>query len=429
VIPGRSRKGRFYGWTALAGVMLAYFGICGNLLYSYGVFLPSMSEEFGWSRVALSAPFTMFWIAAGFLGPVAGISISKFGARKNIILGNLVAVLGLLGMSIIQEVWHVYLFFGVLIGLGLAFGEFIANTTIVNDWFIKRRSLAMSLVFTAGGVGGFLFPPLISWLISSLGWRLAWVSLAGIHTVLAVAVAGILIRNKPEEIGQVPDGEVTQVAQGAGGGSLPLKRVYQTPVGWKVGDALRTRALWLVLIFEAAAMFTLSILQLHQVAYLQGLGFSPMMAATTLGLLAGASIVGRLVCGILGTRFEGRYLAAAFLALFIAGIIILINVSIKTLPLVYLYAALSGISFGGMLVLGPILFGAYFGRTHYARIVGWTAPVITSMAAASPLLAGFIYDVTGSYVPAFWVAVVFLGVGVVCALLARPPKPPETMFP
>lgn len=283
----------------------------------------------------------------------------------------------------------------------------------------------MGLLFAAGGIGGFAFPPLISWLISSLGWQMSWGCLAGSHMVLAVVIGGILIRNKPEEMGQVPDGEVARSAQEAGVGSPPPRQVYQTAVDWKVRDALRTRALWLVMIAMAASLFSLDMLTIHQVAYLQDLGFSPMIAATALGLLAGISIIGRLLCGALGTRFEGRYLAAVCLAGFTVGIIILMNA--KTLPLIYLYAIISGISYGGMIVLGPVLTGAYFGRAHYAQISGWTAPVATFIAAASPLLAGFIHDTTGSYIPAFLVAAAFLGVGLVCALLARPPKPPVTM--
>ncbi len=402
--------------------MLVYFGMCGHVFYAYGVFLPPMCEEFGWSRSTLSGPYTVFMIAEGLLGPLIGISIVRFGARKNIIIGNLIAALGLLGMSLVREVWHVYLLFGALIGGGASFGVFIATTTIVNNWFMKRRSLAMSLLISAGGIGGFILPPLISWSISSLGWRLSWVCLAGMHMVLVVVIGGILVRNRPEELGQAPDRRVIKATQEVDTGSPGLSRVYQTPVDWKVGDALRTRALWLLMLFQVAAMFTLGILTLHQVAYLQDLGFSPMTSASALGLLVGMSIAGRLLCGALGIRFEGRYLAAICLVGMIAGLIVLMNV--KAVPFIFLYAILTGISYGGVLVLGPALFGAYFGRTHYAQIMGWTAPVGIVFGAGSPLLAGFIHDITGGYLPAFLIAIALLGVGLAAALLARPPRLP-----
>jgi len=401
--------------------MLVYFCMCGDISYAFGVFLPVMSDYFVWSRSVLSGAFTTFWIVGGFLGPLAGISISRFGARKSIIASNALAVLGLLAMSSVNEVWHVYLFFGILLGTCIAFGEFIPTTAIVNDWFIRRRSLTLSLMFAAGGIGGFAFPPLISWFISGLGWRSAWICLAGIHLVLAVVLGGIIIRNKPEDMGQLPDGEITEKSPAAEAVSAAARRVYQTSVNWKVRDALRTPALWLILIFSTAAMSTLSFLMIHHVAYIMDLGFSHLQSSTAMGFLVGMSIIGRLVCGALGTRFEGRHLATVCLALLTAGIVTLMKAN--TLPLIYLYAILSGIGYGGIIVLQPSLFGAYFGRTHYAEIIGWTAPVLTIICAASPLIAALIYDTSGSYVPTFWAAVTFLVVGLACTLFARPPRP------
>jgi MFS family permease len=113
------KQKEFSGWSTLAGAMLAYGCICGDVTYAYGVFLPSMNEAFGWPRSALSGPYTLFLITGGLLGPLVGWTIDRFGARKNVIFGNIFAALGLLGMSQVREIWQVYLFFGVM-GGGLA---------------------------------------------------------------------------------------------------------------------------------------------------------------------------------------------------------------------------------------------------------------------------------------------------------------------
>jgi MFS family permease len=403
--------------------MLAYCGVCGDITYAYGVFLPAIGETLNWSRSVLSGPYTVFIIVAGILGPVAGITVSRFGARKSIIFSNIIAVLGLLGMSQVRDVWQVYLFFSIMAGLGIAFGEFIPTTTVVNNWFIKRRSLAMGLLFASGGLGGFALPPLITLLISSLGWRWAWVCLAGIHLLLTVVMGGILIRSRPEDIGQVPDGiadacRQTNIDKPAPG------RVYQTAVDWKVRDALRTPALWLMIVIFSATWFAMNMLTTHQVAYLQDLRFSPMMSATALGLTIGMSIIGRLICGALGMRFEGRYLAIIFLAGMALGIVALIYA--RGIAFVYLYSILTGIGFGGMVVLMPNLFGAYFGRTNYSQIIGWTMPIATVASAGSPALAGFLYDITGRYFWPFAIAAALIFASIVFALMARPPIPPIT---
>jgi MFS family permease len=413
------KQPRFYGWTALIGVMIAYGGFCGDVIYAYGVFLPAMSKSFNWSRSALSGAYSLFIIAGGMLGPVAGITVSRFGARKNIVLCNIVASLGLLGMSQVEELWHVYLFFGVMAGMSLAFGEFISVTTVINNWFIRKRSLAMGLLFASGGIAGFAFPPLISWLISGFGWRIAWVCIAAIHFLLTVILAGILIRSRPEDVGQAPDG-LSDVTAETLSKEMVLKRVYQTSVDWNLRDALHTPALWMIIALFSALFFAYNMLTTHQVVYLQDLNFSPMRSATAFGLMIGTSIIGRLVSGALGLRFEGRHLAAVFLTLMGWGIVALINA--RNFFFIYLYSILTGIGFGGMIVLMPNLLSAYFGRTHYSRIVGWTSPMITIVCAASPLVAGFLYDVTGKYFFSFSLSALLIFASVILALLSRPPR-------
>ncbi|MBA4394463.1 MAG: hypothetical protein C0407_13000, partial [Desulfobacca sp.] len=140
--PDRLKKPPFSGWMVLIGLMVTYAGLCGDMTYAYGVFLPSMSETFHWSRSALSGPYVLFFLVGGLLGPMAGLCVTRFGARKIMILFNIVAALGLFGMSQVKELWQVYLFFGIMAGLGIAFAEFIPITTVINNWFIRRRSLA-----------------------------------------------------------------------------------------------------------------------------------------------------------------------------------------------------------------------------------------------------------------------------------------------
>lgn len=400
--------------------MLAYFSMVGSTIISYGVFLPFMSNDLGWSRSALSGPYTVFWIVVGLLGPVVGVSVHRFGSRKNIIFGHLAITLGLLAMPLVTEVWHVYLFFSIIAGTGQAFGGYIAITTIANNWFIRRRSLAVGLISAAGGIGGLTVAPLISWVISQVGWQLGWIYLAAVPLVMAVLVSGILVRNKPEDVGQVADG-VRETDDTASENEADIA-LPGHQINWRARDALRTPTLWLIVTFVAANLFGLNLLTLHQVSYLRDLGFSAMTAATTIGVMALMSVVGQLSCGVLGIKIKGKYLATACLTLFIMGITILMNVEV--LPLIYVHTVLSGIGYGGLLMLPPVLIGAYFGRRDYAKILGWTVPVTTIFSSISPVFGGLIYDAIGNYNIAFIVVISFLVVGLVCSILARPPRSP-----
>lgn len=414
------KKGRvFYGWIALAGAALVFFVSAGIFYYSYGVFLPIMSDDLGWSRAAVAGGLSLGMLWVGLPSPLIGASIARFGPRVNMVFGNLLAALGLAGMSLAQEVWHVYFFYS-LAGLGVGFGLYMACTTVVNNWFVRRRSLGMGLVVAAGGLGGFLFPPLTTWLISTVGWQMSWVVLAGIYFTFTVVIGGlILVRNKPEDLGQVPDGISIEPVMEEERINY-RSRVYQSLVDWRAKQTIRKPATWLIAAISAANFFAVGTISAHQVAYLKDIGFTPIIAAMSLSVIAGTSIVGRLGFGALALRFEVKHLAIISFVVQLVALAILI--ASRNLTLIYIYAVLFGISYGALITALPTFVGGYYGRTHYAQILGLIFPVGMIAEAAGPVLAGAIYDATTTYTLAFAIVAVSSLVGLVSAVLVRPPK-------
>lgn len=414
------KKGRvFYGWIALAGAALVFFVSAGIFYYSYGVFLPIMSDDLGWSRAAVAGGLSLGMLWVGLPSPLIGASIARFGPRVNMVFGNLLAALGLAGMSLAQEVWHVYFFYG-LAGLGVGFGLYMACTTVVNNWFVRRRSLGMGLVVAAGGLGGFLFPPLTTWLIYTVGWQMSWVVLAGIYFTFTVVIGGlILVRNKPEDLGQVPDGISIEPVMEEERINY-RSRVYQSLVDWRAKQVIRKPATWLIAAISAANFFAVGTISAHQVAYLKDIGFTPIIAAMSLSVIAGTSIVGRLGFGALALRFEVKHLAIISFVVQLVALAILI--ASRNLTLIYIYAVLFGISYGALITALPTFVGGYYGRTHYAQILGLIFPVGMIAEAAGPVLAGAIYDATTTYTLAFAIVAVSSLVGLVSAVLVRPPK-------
>lgn len=414
------KKGRvFYGWIALAGAALVFFVSAGIFYYAYGVFLPIMSDDLGWSRAAVAGGLSLGMLWVGLPSPLIGASIARFGPRVNMVFGNLLAALGLAGMSLAQEVWHVYFFYS-LAGLGVGFGLYMACTTVVNNWFVRRRSLGMGLVVAAGGLGGFLFPPLTTWLISTVGWQMSWVVLAGIYFTFTVVIGGlILVRNKPEDLGQVPDGISIEPVMEEERINY-RSRVYQSLVDWRAKQAIRKPATWLIAAISAANFFAVGTISAHQVAYLKDIGFTPIIAAMSLSVIAGTSIVGRLGFGALALRFEVKHLAIISFVVQLVALAILI--ASRNLTLIYIYAVLFGISYGALITALPTFVGGYYGRTHYAQILGLIFPVGMIAEAAGPVLAGAIYDATTTYTLAFAIVAVSSLVGLVSAVLVRPPK-------
>ena len=292
-------------------------------------------------------------------------------------------------------------------------------TTIANNWFVRKRSLALSFVFTAGGIGALVLVNLTMKMINHLGWRSTYLMIGAITILLLVIMPGLLVRNKPEDLGQVPDGidgqdkKVTEAR---------AKNIHSTPVDFTAKEAMRTPALWLLMVFAAAHMFGLQGMLQHQVAFLMDIGLSSSAAAFAMSLFGGVSIVGRLGIGFLGLKYHIRPLAIVTMLLLIAGMSI--AVFTETMSMVFVYTTLLGIGMGSSLVAVMNLYPVYFGKTHYPKIFGYMRPFITIISSLGSPLAGRIRDITGSYTLAWEISVGVLIIGLVLLILAKPPIHP-----
>ncbi len=363
----------------------------------------------------------------GILGPLAGIMIGKFGARKMLVFTIIIGALGIAAMYTINEIWQVYLFYGIVVGASLGLGGTLGVTTLVNNWFIRRRTIAMAVALIGGGLSGMVFPLIIVWLISNVGWRPTFPILAAIAIVLGAIISGLIIRNKPEDMGQVPDGIAAEAERGKEEKTAPPLKVHQTPVEWETKAAMRQPTTWIIILSSMASGFATAVLHTHQVAYLQDIGFSQVASASALGLITGMAILGHLIVGALSSRMEVRHMAILCAVIRVVAVVILMNAT--TLPMVYLYSSLLGIALGGTIVIRPSFIGAYYGRTNFAQISGWMMPFNLISTAVGPILAGFIYDATGTYHIAFVIMLVLTVLGGVGYFFARPPKPPVTDQP
>ena len=409
----------FYGWFALAGAMLIIYIVGGSFVHSYGVLLPVLNAEFGWSRAVVAGALSAGIIAFGLPSPIFGILVARLGPRVPIIFGNLIAgiCIGLISMA--QEPWHLYLLY-IPMGLGGGFGGYIACTAVANNWFVKKRSLAMGIFTASAGLGGITFPPLVTALIDAMGWRSTWLILAGIVCILAVLLGGvILLRNKPEDMGLLPDGEpadpVTEVEK--------IESKQERQKGYELGEIRRVIAqpsAWFIGAFAAANSFASGMLQTHQIAYLRDIDYTAITAASTLSFMSIFSVVGSLTFGTLAMKINVRYLASAAFVTQLMGLTILLTS--KKLGLIYVFAALQGISNGSLITALPTFVGNYYPRDRYAQVMGIVFPFQVISNALSAAFAGLIFDATGNYTPAFTTAAIFSLVGMFCAFMARRPK-------
>ena len=409
---------RFYGWYNLAGVMLVPLIAGGAYYYSYGVFLPVMCDDLGWSRAVVSVGLSVSLLTMGLPGPLYGILVAKFGSKINLVLGNTVTALALGGMFFVKEPWHVYVLYGI-IGFASGVGGFVACLTIVNNWFIKKRSLAMGIFSTGSGIGGFLMPPFVTLLTLSVGWRVSWLVLAGLILVLVVFTASLLIiKNKPEDIQQEPD-SLPYASKRFGKSVIPPEEIPE-PKEWRIRQVIRFPTTWFIIAFMAANYFALGAVVCHQVAHVEDLGFSPAVASMTLSLVSVFNIVGCLAFGLAAIKVNIRRLAIVGMLIQIIALVIQLNA--KTILSVFCYSSFLGFSLGILISLMPTIVGEYYGRAHFAQILGTTMPILYLVQAISMMLAGYIFDTTSSYFLAVVLSIALSIVSLVCAFLFKKPN-------
>jgi MFS family permease len=412
--PALKTKAPFYGWFALSGAILVTIIVGGAFINTFGVFLPVFNEEFGWNRADISLALSLGIAAFGLPSMLFSLAVSKFGVRFTVIVGNLLAAIGLAMLYFISSLWQLYLVY-IFLGMAAGFGGYIPCMTLANNWFIGKRALAMSVITAAAGAGGLFFPPLTTVLTQSFGWRESFLILAVMAAATAI-ISGLLIRNRPEDKGQLPEG---YKAPPPSGQEEPII-TGKNGAAWKLSDMFRSPAIYLILGFIITNAFTMGTMNTHQIAYIQDIGFSDMTAATTMSVFSILGLLGSLSFGTLALKINMRYLATTGLVLELIGIIILL--SSKSLAALYVYAALIGLGTGAIFAAMPSFLGTYYPREHYARVTGLILPFHVVAQSVIAWAVGDLFDVTGSYRLAFYILGGCVIIGAVCAFFARPPK-------
>lgn len=411
----------FYGWINL--VVCAVIGIvAGFYIVAFSYFLPFLIKDFGWNRGTVSYAATINLIALGISGPIAGVFIGRYGARRSIVLGNLMGGAGFLLLYFHSQLWQLFLGWGLLVGTGAGFGGMLATTTVVNNWFVKKRHLALSLFLASGGAGGVVMGPALMRMIETVGWRTTSLAIALMVLVFAVFLPGLLIRNKPQDLGQAPDGPEGLQRKGTPK-AMPPKAGYKTPVEFTLGEAVRTRCLWLLIAYFCMNMLAMQALMTHQVAYLFDIGIGATLAAAALSVMSGVMAFGQLSVGYLGSKFGVQSIAVGGELFKIAGMVLVLIA--RTPASVFLYMVVLGLGFGLAMAATMNMFPNYYGATHYPKIMGLIRLFWTFAGGLGAPIAGFIRESTGSYIPAFQMAIAIIVVGLCCLIFARPPVHPS----
>jgi len=385
-------KGIFYGYWILLGTVLLHFLDSGLYFYGFSVFYTPIKLEYAWSAAAISGAISFSRLEGGIEGPVVGYLIERYGARKILALGVLITGLGYMLMLYVDSVWMLYLVYGGVLSIGYNMGFTHSLTTLLNNWFVKRRARVMSLYAIAAGLGGAIIVPLLSKSIMLYSWKTT-----AIYSGLAFWIVGIpatlIFRNYPEDMGLLPDG-VPDVELD----SDTIVALEDEPK-LTTREALQSGVFRRLLLAESLRTFLLASIVLHEIPHLVNIGIDEVTAAGILGLMISISIPGRLIFGFLGDYFEKRKLLAVTMIL--QGIGVLIFAYASSIVHVYAFVVIYGLTYGGCIPLLMAFRGDLFGRKKFAQMSGIMSPFRTIGNVIGPVFAGYLFDLTGSYKIAF----------------------------
>ena len=400
----------YYGYNILAASFIMQ-GICYGAMFTYGVFFKEFQTEFGWSRAMISGAASLAFFIGGALGIPAGRLNDKIGPKALSVVVSILFGLGYLLLSRLQTPWQLYLIYGLPVALGFGAVDVITLST-VSRWFVRSRGMMSGIVKVGTGSGQVLMPLFAAALIAAYGWRSAYIILGVVIIVLLVAAAQVM-RHNPREIGLLPDNdpyEPSALGSGSRDPGMPLKEIF------------RTKQFWAINLAEFCSFFCLLTIVVHIVPHAIDLGLAPGTAAGVISAIGGMSIVGRFVLGSAYDRIGGkRSLMICFIILFCSFIWLQVAGSAWML---FLFAVVYGFAHGGLFTVVSPTVAELFGTGSHGVLFGIVLFCGNFGGAISPILAGRIFDVMGSYRIIFLILTVVAATGFVLVSLLRPLRKP-----
>lgn len=374
----------YYGYVIVAAAFFTKLLMWGSN-YCFGIFFEPILTEFGWSRAITSGAFSLAIIMEGLGSMFMGRMADRHGPRMVLITCGILFGLGFVLMSKVQAVWHLYLFYGIVVGLGLS-GSFVGTMWAVANWFTRQRGKMMALVVSSLGIGTMIMVPVANKLILETGWRNAFV-IVGLGAMTLIVLSALFIKTCPV------NGK-TNLEGDAG-----FKNAEDAVSGIPIKTALKSMQLWLIcLIISLWALGKYAIL-VHIATHAIDLGYSATSSANILTIIGGATFVTTIVLGMSVDQF-GSFRT------FIAGLAVM-AASLVWLPMttslwgLYLFAVAFSFGYSCGPVLMPSLVVETFGLTSFGEILGVINFCACIGCGIGPLLTGHLFDLTGSYTSAF----------------------------
>jgi OFA family oxalate/formate antiporter-like MFS transporter len=390
-------KNIYYGWILVTVVFLISAVVWG-IQYTFGIFFTQFQDTFGWSRATISLASTV-QVLLYSLSMIPSIrAIDRYNEHIVFSLGALLYGVGFALCSYVTHLWQLYLFYGVI--TGVACGIFFpALNTIISRWFTEKRGLALGIALAGVGVGTFLFPPIVQYLISKFGWPNAF-TILGIASFAVLIVCAQFIKrappglnlNKPSVQSKQPEPIIENAAK-----PMTIRQV------------LKTREIYLILVGSTFVFFTVRAVLVHLVPHIQDVTSSAVIGALAISVIGISGTVGRVFMGIVQDRIGAK--RSMMITITVLALAVLSLSFIKLEAGFFIFALAFGFAYGGDLVQTPVIVANCYGAQNVGLVYAMVMTIGNIVGCATgPYLMGLVYDLTGSY------NIVFISIGIACLI-------------
>jgi sugar phosphate permease len=394
-----------YGWIA-AGLTFATLLIAAGIRSAPGIMMVPLEAEFGWSRATISAAVSVNLVLYGLMAPFAAAVMDRIGVRRTMALSLAILAAGVTLTSFMRQPWQMVLLWGVVVGSGTGMIALVLGATVVSRWFDVYRGTVMGALSAATATGQLIFLPLMAMAVEHWGWRAAVMVIAG-AALLLLPVVGLLMRDRPADVGLWPVGATTAPP--------PPLRAGNPAVAAVLGlvEGLRHKDFWLLAgTFFICGLSTNGLIGTHMVPACFDHGIPEVKAAGLLAMMGVFDLVGTTLSGWLSDRWDGRRLLAWYYGLRGLSLICLDWAFGPDIYGLWLFAVFYGLDWIATVPPTVKLTATAFGRDKAGLMFGWIFAAHQLGAATASYLAGVIRTDVGDY------RLAFISAGAACLLAA-----------
>ena len=406
------------GWAIVWASFFTTAFASGGSQYGFGMFVEPLEQEFGWTRTQINLSLSIGLIS-GLLSPLVGWGVDKYGSRMIMTVSLVIVGASFFLRAGMTELWQWYAL-SALLAVGFP-GTFLPIGKLVGTWFPATRGRMMGTAITGNNVFGLIGVPLLSLVIQTQSWRLAYAIIGAGVVIIAVAV-WFIVRNASQPT-EAPSSE---------SGSTVVSATL--PTDYSLREALNTRKFWLLLAGVTCAGFSYPSFMTQLIPHMQSVGWGSSQATIVLTVLAGTALASKITWGLLSERLTARISFVIAILIMSSGVVLvtLAGSSALVWPAIIFFGA----GFGGIGPLMSLVVMETFGLRHFGSIQGVVTMVLATVPVLiGPIAAGSLFDLTGSYETSFWIVSGIFAAGGVLVLSvrvqknspsAKPPIEPES---